>query len=244
VVRAASRRIVTLALVVKVVPYGEADAVVTFFTEQIGKVSALARGARKSKRRFAAALESMHTVRITIEERPAAELVGLREAAMHKPRAHILGDLDRLNAAGQALRWVRAGSPVRTKEPGVWAELEALLDRLDDPDDGLPAETHLAASGLRLLKHFGYGLELDGCAKCGKPCDPKRSAYVDAALGGLICQSCGGGRSSVHHLVDPATRARLAAAAAGRDAALHPDDTAIARTLVDEALASHAGVVV
>jgi DNA repair protein RecO (recombination protein O) len=227
-----------------VVQYGEADAVVTFFTEAIGKVAALARGARKSKRRFAAALESMHTIRVTLEERPGAELASLREAQVDKPRTHILSDLDRLNAAGQALRWVRAGSPLRTKEPAVWSELESLLDRLDDLEDKLPAETHLAASGLRLLKHFGYGLELDGCARCGKPCDPKRSAYVDAAAGGLVCQSCGGGRSSVHHLVDPATRARLAAAAAGRDAALHPEDTPIARTLVDEALASHAGVVV
>ena len=226
------------------VHYGEADAVVTFFTEAIGKVAALARGARKSKRRFAAALESMHTIRVTLEERPGAELASLREATVEKPRARILGDLDRLNAAGQALRWVRAGSPPRTKETEVWAELEALLDRLDDLEDPLPPETHLAASGLRLLKHFGYGLELDRCARCGKSCDPKRSAYVDAAAGGLVCQSCGGGRSTVHHLVDPATRARLAAAAAGRDAALHAQDTEIAQKLVDEALASHAGVVV
>jgi len=227
-----------------VVHYGEADAVVTFFTESIGKVAALARCARKSKRRFAGSLESMHTIRVTLEERPGAELASLREAAVDKPRSRILGDLDRLNAAGQALRWVRAGSPLRTREPLVWAELESLLDRLDDLEDPLPAETHLAASGLRLLKHFGYGLELDGCARCGKTCDPKRSAYVDATAGGLVCQSCGGGRSTVHHLVDPATRARLAAAAAGRDAALRAEDTEIARKLVDEALASHAGVVV
>jgi DNA repair protein RecO (recombination protein O) len=235
---------VTLALVVKVVPYGEADVVVTFFTEAIGKVSALARSARRSKRRFSAALESMHTVRVTLEERPGAELAALREAMVVKPRTHVLGDLDRMNAAGQALRWVRAGSPPRTAEPLVWSELESLLDRLDDRDDALPPETHLAATGLRLLKHFGYGLELDACARCGKPCDEKRSAYVDAASGGLVCQSCGGGRSTAHHLVDPATRARLAAAAAGRDAALRPEDTEIARRLVDEALASHAGVVI
>jgi len=227
-----------------VVHYGEADVVVTFFTEAIGKVTALARGARKSKRRFAGALESMHTIRVTLDERPGAELASLQEGVVHKPRARMLGDLDRLNAAGQALRWVRAGSPLRTREPAVWAELESLLDRLDDLEDPLPAGTHLAATGLRLLKHFGYGLELDGCARCGKVCDPKRPAYVDATAGGLVCQACGGGRSPLHHLVDPATRARLAAAAAGKDAALHAEDTEIAQKLVDEALASHAGVVV
>src|SRR5436305_1072202 len=121
----------------------KADAIVTLFTEELGKLAALARGARKSTRRFAAALEPMHTIRVTLDERPGAELCALREAVVIQPRAHILGDLSRMNAAGQALRWVRAGSPQRTQEPEVWAEIEALLERLDDPADSLPAQTHL-----------------------------------------------------------------------------------------------------
>jgi DNA repair protein RecO (recombination protein O) len=224
------------------VPYGESDAVVSFFTEQLGKVSAMARGARKSTRRFAAALEPMHTLRVTLDERPGAELLHLREGSVIRARARLIGDLNRMQAAGQALRWVRAGSPTRTPEPEVWAELEVLLDRLDDPTDPLPAETHLAASGLRLLRNLGYGLELDACVRCGKRCDPARSAYVASALGGLICQACGGGQSTAHHLIDAETRQRLWAAARGRDAALEPRDTALALRLVDEALEAHAGV--
>ena len=226
----------------RVVPYGEADAVITFFTEELGKVAAMARGARKSQRRFAASLEPMHTVKVTIDERPGAELFGLREAIVVTPRTHILANLDRMNAAGKALRWTREGSPNRTPEREVWAELEALLDRLNDPSDALPPGTHLAASGLRMLRHFGYGLELDSCVRCGRACDMARSAFVDAGAGGLICQSCGGGHSPHHHLVDAATRARLSAAAAGRDAALVREDTAVAQKLVDEALAGHAGL--
>jgi DNA repair protein RecO (recombination protein O) len=229
--------------VVKVVHYGEADAIISLFTEEIGRVSAMARAARKSAKRFAAALEPMHTIRVTLDERPGQELLGLREATMTKPRPHILVDLARLEAAGQALRWVRSGSPQRPPEPEVWAELTALLDHLDDPADELPPRTHLVASGLRLLRHFGYGLELESCARCGKRCEPARPAYVDAASGGLVCVSCGGGQSPLHHLLDPGTRSRLAAAASGSDAALLPEDTAVAQRLVEEALASHAGVV-
>jgi DNA repair protein RecO (recombination protein O) len=202
----------------------------------------MARGARKSRRRFAAALEPMHTVRVTLDERPGAELLGLREATVSRPRTHILSSLERMNASGQALRWVRGGSPNRTPESDVWLEIQILLNRLDDPEDTLPPATHLAASGLRLLRHFGYGLELDSCVRCGRACDPGRSAYVDAGAGGLICQACGGGHNPHHHLVDAATRARLSAAAAGRDAALLPGDTEVARRLVEEALAGHAGL--
>jgi len=233
---------VSRALVVRIVHYGESDVIVTLFTEELGKVAELARSARKSRRRFAAALEPMHTIQVTLDEKPGAELLGLREAGVVRPRAHVLGDLDRMNAAGQALRWVRAGSPTHTPEPEVWGELERLLEKLEDPGDPLPPRTHLLATGLRLLKHFGYGLVLDACVRCARPCDPVRTAYVDAGLGGLVCQSCGGGQSTGHHGVDSATRGRLAAAAAGRDVALEPRDNDIAEKLVNEALAAHAGV--
>jgi DNA repair protein RecO (recombination protein O) len=185
----------------------------------------------------------LHALSVALDERPGAELYGLREASVTRPRVNMLRDLDRMSAAGQALRWVRAGSPPRTPEPEVWTELEALLARLDDPEDPLPPKTHLAASGLRLLRYLGYGLELDECVRCGRLCDPARSAFVDAAAGGLICQSDGGGQSPSHHLIDATTRQRLSAAARGRDAALLPGDTATAMRLVDEALEAHAGVV-
>jgi DNA repair protein RecO (recombination protein O) len=228
--------------VLRFVAFAEADAVVTLFTRDLGKVSAMARGARKGGRRWSAALEPMHTLRVVVDERPGAELLALREVTLVTPRRKLVLDLSRIEAAGQALRWVRAGSPPRTPEPEVWAEIETLLGRLDDLDDPLEPRTHLAASGLRLLREFGYGLGLTACIRCGKRCAPGKPAYVDAAQGGLLCQACGGGHAAVHHLLDAAQRTRLAAASVGRDAALLAEDTDLARALVDEALAAHAGV--
>jgi len=233
---------VSNALVLRVVAYGEADAIVTLFTDELGKITAIGRSARKSVRRFGGALEPMHGVRVTVVEKSTSDIFALREASVVTPRTHILGSLERMEAAGQALRWARAGSPNRTREPGVFTELNGLLDRLNDPDDGLSPRAHLAGAGLRLLRHFGYGLELGHCVRCFRPCDPARSAFVDAAAGGLICQACGGGHSPLHHLLAAKARTRLADAAAGSDAALEEDDALLAKKLVDEALAAHAGV--
>lgn len=236
--RAAAARTETDALVVRKVEYGEADAVVTLFTERLGKVSALARGAKRSSKRFGGALDPMHTVHVALDERAGADLATLLEAHVVRARFRLASDLDRLDAAGQALRWVRSGSPPRTPEPAVWAEIGALLDRLDDPSDSLPARTHLAATGLRLLAAFGWGLDFGACVRCGKPCDEGRSAYVDAAAGGLVCRACGGGRRRL----DADARARLVAASSGRDGVLVAEDAAVALALVDEALMAHAGL--
>ncbi|MEJ7735484.1 MAG: recombination protein O N-terminal domain-containing protein, partial [Polyangiaceae bacterium] len=109
------------ALLVRRVPYAEADLVLAFLCQEIGLVSALARSARRSARRFPA-LEPIHLLRVTIDLRPGAELGTLVEAEIARARLGVTGDLERLEAAGMALRWVRRASPPHTPEPRVWAE--------------------------------------------------------------------------------------------------------------------------
>src|SRR5262245_23669911 len=83
--RARGERISTDALLLRKVPYGEADLILTFFTEARGVVSAAARAARKSVRRFGA-IEPLHLLRVTVEERAGAELGNLIEARLVRPR--------------------------------------------------------------------------------------------------------------------------------------------------------------
>ena len=233
--RLPATRTVTDALVLRVGQYGEADAIVTYFTEELGKIAALGRGARGSRRRFAGALEPMHTHRITVEERQHRELATLVESSLTVPRFRLVASLDGIEAAGQAMRWVRAGSPARTKEPSIWGELESLLDRLDAsaPDPW----ALLAGTGLRLLMAFGYGLDFDACVRCGRVRPSEQSAYVAAAAGGVVCRACGGARQKL----DGALLGRLARALRS-EGELSAEDARIALPLVEEALAAHAGV--
>ena len=65
----------TLGLVLRRVPYGESDLIVSLLTEGIGTTSALARGARRSQRSQVETLEPMHTLRLHLEERVGADLL-------------------------------------------------------------------------------------------------------------------------------------------------------------------------
>ena len=60
----------TKALVLRRTPYREADLVVTLFTAELGQVSALARAARKSQRRFGGSLEPFHTLEVELVPLP------------------------------------------------------------------------------------------------------------------------------------------------------------------------------
>jgi DNA repair protein RecO (recombination protein O) len=228
----------TRALLLKRVEYGDADLVLTLFTEKLGRVSALARAARRSQRRFGGALEPLHTLEVRLEDRPKTELSVLREARIVTARPALTQSLERMRAAGRALGWIRGAAPAHTPEPELWAALEALLDELG-AKDGLEANRVLAATGLTMLGALGWGLDLERCVRCGKACPPDSPALVDPTRGGLVCRTCGGARKRL----DPKTRERLGRAAlTGDPRTIEPADSDIALDLVEAVLAAHAGV--
>ena len=226
-------RLETEALVVKTVEVGESDVVATFVTEQIGKVGAIVRGARKGSKRIGGALEPVHTVAIVLEDR-GKELATLKEATIARVRPGVVSDLAALDAAGIALRWARHLFPPRTPEPGGWRVLVSLLDALDA---GRPPRIELAAAGLLLLTAVGYSLDLERCVACGRPCPEEKAACVDPARGGLVCMSCGGAST----VVLPAARRAARALVEGRSGEVGEGDAAVVLDLVERALAAHAG---
>jgi DNA repair protein RecO (recombination protein O) len=227
----------TEALVLRRVEFGEADLIVTLLTRELGRVSALARSARRSRRRFGGALEPFFTLTVVLEERRGAELLTMREASLLRPRVGLLADLGAMSAAGRVLGWVRRGAPVHTPEPEAWSIVEQLLDRLATPAAEADADADLAGAGLRLLAVFGWGLELERCVSCNKVCPSGRPANLDPARGGLVCRECGGGRLRL----SPEQRERLNAAARGTGPSLGSDDARLALDLIERVLDAHAG---
>ena len=68
------------ALVLRTYKLGEADRIVVFLTRDRGKKRGVAPNARKSRKRFGAALEPLTEVRVSYFEKEGRELVGLNYA--------------------------------------------------------------------------------------------------------------------------------------------------------------------
>lgn len=227
-------RIESEALVVRTVDVGEADVVATLITEQVGKVSAIVRGARKGSKRVGGALEPVHTIAVLLDDR-GAELTTLKESRIVRTRTGIVGSLEALDAAGIALRWVRHLFPPRTPEPDGW---RILVDLLDVLDGGMAApRTELARAGLALLAAVGYALDLDRCVVCGRPCPEGKAACVDPVRGGLVCRSCGGAST----VLLPSVREAARALAGGASADVTAAQAEALLQIVDRAMAAHAG---
>jgi DNA repair protein RecO (recombination protein O) len=224
------------ALLLGRVAYGEADLVLTFFSDSLGRFSALARGARRSTKRFAGSLEPMHTLKVEVDERPSSELLGLRAATIVTPRLGLVSSLESLDAAGRALGWLKKAAPVRTPEPMAWAVINRFLDQLDHtPSRSAP---RLVELGILLLAAFGWGLDLTRCVRCGKICPEGQAALVSPERGGLICRACGGGPLRL----SAALREGLLRATRGEEDVLPEAEVETALEVVERALATHMGL--
>ncbi len=70
----------TEALVLRTYNFGEADKIVVCLTHAAGVIRAVAKGCRKLKSRFGAALEPFTLTRITYYQKENQELVALSQA--------------------------------------------------------------------------------------------------------------------------------------------------------------------
>ena len=176
------------ALVLRAIAYGDSDAVVHLLVLGRGRISAFARGARSSRKRFGGALEPFQRVEALLAEREGQELWSLREARVVEGHGKLREDLHRIAHAGYASELVhdltRAGEPA----DALFALLDGFLTRLEA---GAATSARLRALELGALEAAGLVPELSACARCGEEVPPGRAAF-DPDAGGLLCPRCAG----------------------------------------------------
>jgi len=180
----------TRALVLRTFDQGESDRVVHLYSEALGRVSAIAKGARRSKRRFPGTLEILSLVDVRLIDPPRAALARLEGAKLVRAFEGIPAHLGRYAIACQFLELLNRATPEREAQPELFHFACGVLEVLDsETPDGLLALLVLA----KTLARLGYRPQLVRCALCGAdlPADGTRVGFVPAH-GGAVCRACAG----------------------------------------------------
>lgn len=188
-----SAPLLSSAIVLRHVNYGEADRIVTVLTPDHGRLKGFARGARSSRRRFGPALEPFAEIRLRWSARPGGELVNLHEAELVSLRLGLRRDLDTLALAGHACELTEALFADAVGAAEAYGLLRAFLDHLDG--EGAAATSRLLFE-LRLLALAGLIPHLQHCAACFGPL-PDGPVGFAAAAGGSLCPACGGATAAL-----------------------------------------------
>lgn len=193
-------------LLLRSVDYGDADRVVTLLTASHGKIALIARGARRSRRRFQGALEPFTWLDVALVPGAGVGLGTLVEAHARRAFPRILADLARMGAAGAVLELVRDAVPERETDAPVYLTTAAALEALD-VEDAVPLAL-VTCFHARLLGLLGFALRLDACGQCGRRPESRQASLFDPREGRLVCRACGGASQRI----SADARARLARA--------------------------------
>ncbi len=182
----------TPALVLRSRPHGESDKIVTFLTKDWGKITGIAKGAKRSQRRFVNVLEPFTHVQLRFRpSRPnhANELVFILGCDLLQSFRGPSRDLQRFAIASYCSELIDVMVTGREAGEEIYA---LLLDSLQGLETTKPiSSVFLPTFELLLLAHTGYAPYLSDCQQCGRPVEELSSQWVFApSLGGLLCARC------------------------------------------------------
>src|SRR5882672_11430131 len=176
----------TRALVLRTFDQGESDRVVHLYSEALGRIAAIAKGARRSKRRFPGTLEILSIVDVRLVDPPRAQLARLEAAKLVRAFEGIPASLGRYAIACQFLELLNRATPERQAQPELFQFALGVLDVLD----GETPDRLLALA--KTLARIGYRPQLVRCALCGADLPSDGWVGFVPGHGGAVCRSCSG----------------------------------------------------
>jgi DNA repair protein RecO (recombination protein O) len=176
----------TPAIVLKVMDHGESDKIVVFYSAVDGRQISIAKGAKRSNKRFVNKLEPFSWLEISYGRRHPNIMAQIFEADLLNPFITLRCHYDRYAAASTIIELVLSW----TKDNDVDELLyTTLLWGLTNLDNGRPVLPTVLFFHLKLLGIVGYQPHLAGCIKCGSIL-AKGQYRFSVNRGGLVCPTC------------------------------------------------------
>jgi DNA repair protein RecO (recombination protein O) len=188
----------TLALVVRAVEVFETSLVVTLFTRELGKVAALAKGARRLKSSFQGGLDLLSVCDIVLIPKASEALDLLTESAPVERFASLRRDLAALYAGYYVAELLTELTDYHDPHPKLFDAARVTLRHLGDAGT---RSRRILRFELACLRELGLMPALDRCAHCGTAIErPRGRVPFGLAAVGILCTACRPGQPHVREI--------------------------------------------
>ncbi|MBL8850856.1 MAG: DNA repair protein RecO [Planctomycetaceae bacterium] len=178
----------TDAIVIRLADFSESSKVVTLFTREFGKVAGLAKGAKRLKSPFEAALDLLTESRIVFLRKATSGLDLLTEAQLISRFRPAGGDLARLYSGYYIAELLDGLTQEYDPHPRLYDAASGTLRSLSGDADPRLTLLHFE---LELLQEIGHLPDFEACSLCHEPVEFGQGARFWVSQGGLICPQCG-----------------------------------------------------
>jgi len=179
--------------------FGDYDLILTFLSLSRGKISVIAKSAKKSTKRFSGVLELFSALEIVCREPRSKGLPVLEEATLRQPFAGIRADIYKTAYASYWAELVQGWIEENEKQVGLYRLLEYVLRQLDGGN--VPEAALSVLFQMRFMRLCGLSPNLINCSNCKAEISRahKNNLAVDLARGGILCEHCAKG--ALHRMV-------------------------------------------
>lgn len=197
----------TDAIVIRQADFSETSRVVTFFSRDFGKIAALAKGAKRLKGPFEAAIDLLAACRIVFIHKSTGSLDILTEAQLIQRFTPNGRDLNSLYGGYYVAELLSSLTEDFDPHPVLYDEAFRTLNRLSSEQDH---KLTLLKFELAVLREIGQLPLFDACLVCNKPVAESQSRFgFWVSQGGLICQECQQREFQSQPTIQPGTLAVL-----------------------------------
>ena len=177
------------AIVIRLAEFSESSRVVTFFSREFGKFPALAKGAKRLKGPFDAAIDLLSRCRVVFIRKSSDSLDLLTEARLVSRFQPVRTNLNSLYGGYYVADLLSGMTEEYDVSPEIFDLATETLTKLTlDDTDTLSAVVQFEVG---LLRYSGLLGSLSECVVCGEPVTASgRSAHWVTQEGGLLCSEC------------------------------------------------------
>ena len=187
----------TNAIVIRSLNYGESDKIITFFSKDFGKLKGIAKGARRSRKRFQNALGLFSHLRLIFFDKEGMGLVRAEACDILHSFPKIREDLKKILYGNYYLELV---NEMAGEREGNAEAFELLLSSLSNLEELDPQEEQLRIFEIRMLSLFGYRPNMRRCNFCKKDWEDSKEppgVFFSLERGALICEACSKTRNNL-----------------------------------------------
>ena len=186
--------------------YRESDKIVSFLTPKHGRLDAIARGARKSHKRFGGHLELFSKVEVVATIRPGKDLHVLQQSRQIAAIPALRDDLLKFAIASYGGEVILRTAVSGDSDVQAYRVFMAWLGTLGEAPVGWE-EAVLRAGQIRFMAIRGILGDPTACLQCGQSVTESKSPMgLQLPELGVVCMECSIGHSSVQCVASEVVR--------------------------------------
>ncbi len=175
-------------IIMRIKEFGESDLLVTFFTPDKGQQKGVAKGARKSRKRFVNCLDLFSLVNLEYRlKKSGADLCFINSGKLVDAYPGLRCDFSTLTRASYMIELTEVLFPYGVADEAMFLLLRKSLRNLDEGSNR--QMTHILFEA-RAMALGGYKIDLDKCSICGRTYTGQGSAVFKRERGGIACLNC------------------------------------------------------